>query len=152
MKNADIGVGLGLLVISGLVFWTSQAYRQTVIYTYGPNLFPQLLSVITGICSIVLIVQALQGKALSRKDHIDSQGFVRMIISIGMCIGYLLIMQVIGFAIATGVFLFALMTFLRQKGLVRRAISSISVALIVWAIFRFFLVIPVPEGMLSFTF
>ena len=111
-----------------------------------------MLSVITGICSIVLIVQALQGKALSRKDHIDSQGFVRMIISIGMCIGYLLIMQVIGFAIATGVFLFALMTFLRQKGLVRRAISSISVALIVWAIFRFFLVIPVPEGMLSFTF
>lgn len=152
MKKADIGVGIGLLAMSGLVFWSSQAYRQTVIYIYGPNLFPQLLSVATAICSIVLIVRALQGRALSRKDHIDGRGFARMIIAIGMCIGYLLIMQVIGFALATFVFLFALMTFLHQKGLARRTISSLSVALIVWAVFRFFLVIPVPAGMLDFTF
>lgn len=152
MKKPDIGVGIGLLVLSVWVFWKSYEYRQTVIYIYGPNFFPQLLSVIMGICAIVLIIRALQGKALSQTEHIDRHGFIRMIIAIGLCIGYLLLMQVIGFAMATCVFLFTLMAFLHQQGMVKRVFSSIVVALIVWAIFRYFLVIPIPTGMLSFTF
>ncbi len=152
MKKADIGVGIGLIILSVWVFWKSYEYRQTVIYIYGPNFFPQLLSVIMGICAIVLIILALRGKALSQTDHIDRHGFVRMIIAIGMSIGYLLLMQVIGFAMATCVFLFTLMAFLHQQGMIKRIFSSIVVALIVWAIFRYFLVIPIPTGMLSFTF
>jgi hypothetical protein len=105
-----------------------------------------------GICAIVLIIRAFQGKALSQTEHIDRHGFMKMIVAIVMCIGYLFLMQVIGFAMATCVFLFALMAFLHQQGMVKRVFSSIVVALIVWAIFRYFLVIPIPTGMLSFTF
>jgi putative tricarboxylic transport membrane protein len=152
LKKADIGVGIGLLLLSVWVFWQSNAYRQTVIYIYGPNFFPQILAIFTAICALILIVKALQGKALSYKDLIDKQGFVRMLIAIAMCIGYLFLMQVIGFAMSTFVFLFALMAFLRQKGWVNRVISSVAVSLIVWAVFRYFLVIPIPEGMLGFTF
>jgi hypothetical protein len=50
------------------------------------------------------------------------------------------------------VFLFVLMAFLQQKGMMRRILSSISVSLIVWVIFRYFLVIPIPAGMFAFTF
>ena len=139
-------------MLSAWVFIKSYGYRQTVIYIYGPNFFPQILSIITSICAIVLIVRALQGKALEKKEHIDGRGFVRMITAIAMCIGYLLIMQVIGFAMATAVFLFTLMAFLHQKGIVYRTVSSIGVSLMVWAIFRYLLVIPIPEGMLRFTF
>lgn len=152
MKKADIGAGIGLILLSAWVFWKSYAYRHTVIYIYGPNFFPQILAIFTAVCAIILIIRALQGKALSYKDRIDGQGFVRMLVAIAMCIGYLLLMQVIGFAMSTFVFLFALMTFLRQKGWVSRTISSVVVSLIVWAIFRYFLVIPIPEGMLGFTF
>ena len=68
------------------------------------------------------------------------------------CIGYLFLMQVIGFAMATGVFLFTLMAFLGQKGIVIRTAGAVAVALIVWGIFRYLLVIPIPTGMFAFTF
>jgi len=75
-----------------------------------------------------------------------------MLIAIVICIGYLFLMQVIGFAMGTGVFLFVLMMFIGQKGLLKRVTSSVVVSLIVWAIFRYFLVIPLPTGMFEFTF
>lgn len=152
MKKADIGVGIGLLILSAWVFWQAFSYRQTVIYIYGPNLFPQLIALITAVCAVFLIFRALQGKALALKEHIDRRGFLRMVCAIVMCICYLLIMQVIGFALSTWVFLFVLMLFLGQKGWITRTVSSAAVSLIVWAIFRYFLVIPIPSGMFRFTF
>jgi len=61
-------------------------------------------------------------------------------------------MQVIGFAMGTSVFLYVLMMFIGQQGQVKRISSSIAVSLIVWAIFRYFLIIPLPTGRFAFTF
>jgi len=152
VKRADIGVGIGLIVLSTWIFWYSSEYRKTVIYIYGPNFFPQILSILMGICGMILIVRAMKGKVLPKTDRIDIQGFFRMVIAIGICIGYLFLMQVIGFAMGTSVFLFVLMTFLGQQGLIKRVMSSMPASLIVWAIFRYFLVIPLPTGMFDFTF
>lgn len=152
MKKADIGAGIGLIIFSAWIFWYASIYSKTTIYYYGPNFFPQVLSIAMCICAIFLILRALQGKALERLDRINSKGFMRMVIAIAICIGYLFLMQVIGFAIGTCVFLFVLMLFIGQKGLAKRSASSIVVSLIVWAIFRYFLVIPLPTGMFAFTF
>jgi hypothetical protein len=75
-----------------------------------------------------------------------------MVIAIAICIGYLFLMQAIGFAMGTSVFLYVLMMFIGQQGQVKRISSSIAVSLIVWAIFRYFLIIPLPTGMFAFTF
>lgn len=103
-------------------------------------------------CAVILIVRGIQGKVLLQSDRIDLKGFVRMVLAIVMCIGYLFLMQVIGFAMGTIVFLFALMTFLGQQGMVKRITSSVATSLIVWAIFRYFLIIPLPTGIFDFTF
>ena len=152
MKKADIGVGVGLIILSAWIFWYANAYRQAAIYYYGPNFFPQILAIIMAICAIVLILKALQGKALPKQESIYLKGFARMLVAIAICIGYLFLMQVIGFALGTVVFLFVLMMFIGQKGLLKRVASSVLVSLIVWAIFRYFLVIPLPTGMFEFTF
>ncbi len=152
MKRADIGVGIGLIILSTWVFWYAHVYRAKEIYIYGPNFFPQVLSILMGICGIILIIRAMGGDVLPKTDRIDLHGFFRMVIAIGICIGYLFLMQVIGFAMGTSVFLFVLMMFLGQKGLITRIMSSIAASVIVWAIFRYFLVIPLPTGMFEFTF
>lgn len=152
MKKADIGVGVGLIILSGWIFWHASAYREATIYYYGPNFFPQILSIAMSVCAIILIFKAFQGKTLPKTESIYLKGFVRMLIAIVICIGYLFLMQVIGFAMGTGVFLFVLMMFVGQKGLLKRVTSSVVVSLIVWAIFRYFLVIPLPTGMFEFTF
>jgi len=145
-------VGTGVIILATWVFWYSNGYRGTIIYIYGPNFFPQILSALIILCGVVLIVRAMRGKALAKRDWIDRKGFVRTAIAIGICIGYLYLMQFIGFAMGTSVFLFVLMTFLGQRGLVKRVISSIGASLLVWAMFRYFLVIPLPTGIFDFTF
>ena len=152
MKKADIGVGIGLIILSAWIFWYANSYTQATIYYYGPNLFPQILSVGLCICAIILIVKATQGKSLVKEDRIHLRGFVRMVIAIVICVGYLFLMQLIGFAIGTAVFLYVLMMFIGQKGLIKRITSSVAVSLIVWSIFRYFLIIPLPTGIFEFTF
>ena len=152
MKKADIGTGIGLIIFSTWVFWYASEYRGATIYYYGPNFFPQVLAIAMSICAIILILNATRGRSLESTDRIQAKGFLRMLIAIGICIGYLYLMQVIGFAIGTSVFLYVLMMFIGQKGQLKRITSSIAVSLIVWAIFRFFLIIPLPTGMFAFTF
>ena len=152
MKKADIGVGIGLIIASTWIFWYTSEYRKATIYYYGPNFFPQLLAITMSICAIILILNAIRGKSIEGLDRIHLKGFIRMVIAIAICIGYLFLMQAIGFAMGTSVFLYVLMMFIGQQGQVKRISSSIAVSLIVWAIFRYFLIIPMPTGMFAFTF
>ena len=152
MRGADLKAGIGMILFSVWVFWYSSKYAEVVINIYGPNFFPRLLSILIFICAVLLIVNAVKGKSPSRGEWIDRKGFVRMAVSIGICIGYILWMQIIGFAMGSVVFLWILMAFLKQEGVVKRTASSAVASLIVWAIFRYFLVIPLPTGMWEFTF
>lgn len=152
MKKVDIGTGIGLIIFSTWIFWYASAYSKATIYYYGPNFFPQAIAIAMCICAIILILNAIKGKSMERSDRIELKGFIRMVIAIAICIGYLFLMQVIGFTMGTCVFLYVLMMFIGQQGLKKRIISSIAVSLIVWAIFRYFLVIPLPTGMFAYTF
>ena len=152
MKKADISTGIGLIIFSAWIFWYAGAYSKATIYYYGPNFFPQALAIAMIICAIILILNAIKGKSMERSDRIELKGFVRMVIAIAICIGYLFLMHVIGFTMGTCVFLYVLMVFIGQQGLKKRIFSSIAVSLIVWAIFRYFLVIPLPTGMFAYTF
>ena len=148
MKKADIGVGIGLLVLSIWLFWYSGRYRDVAVHVYGPDLFPRILSLFMFFLATGLIINACLGRALQKDDRIDSRGFLRVLVSIGICVGYLFLAQILGFASSTCLFLFVMMTLLRQKNIWIRAIASLSTSLIVWSIFRYFLVIPLPEGLL----
>ncbi len=152
MKKIDIGVGIGLIIFSVAVFFKANSYRLGAVSVYGPNFFPQILSALTCMCAICLLINAVRGNAIEAEDHIDKRGFLRMICAIGICVGYLFLMQVIGFALATCVFIFSLMALLSQVGMLKRIINSIVVSLVIWGIFRFFLLIPIPTGIFSFTF
>lgn len=114
--------------------------------------FPQILSVAMAVSAAILIYRGARGLNVEPCEAIHFRGFLRMLVAIAMCIAYLFVMQVLGFAISTSIFLFALMTFLGKKGFFRRALAAVLTSIIVWAIFKFFLIIPLPCGEFDFTF
>lgn len=148
VKKEDIGIGVGLLILSLWLFWYVGRYRPVEIYIYGPDFFPKVLAVMMAILGLSLIVNAVLGNSLKMEDRIDSRGFVRMVISIGICVTYIFLMKILGFATATFAFLFILMTFLKQRGILLRIFSSLVTSILIWSIFRYFLIIPLPEGWL----
>ncbi|MDC7219123.1 MAG: tripartite tricarboxylate transporter TctB family protein [Spirochaetales bacterium] len=147
-KRIDIGAGSALALFSLIVFLYANQYKGAGVFQYGPNFFPQVLAVGLFVTSILLIVQAVKGKSRPLKETIDKKGFIRSSITLGIAIAYLLLMQVFGFFLSTLAFLFVLMTFIGQKGLVKRIINCVAVNLAVYGIFYFFLKIPLPEGIL----
>lgn len=148
MKKVDLGVGAGLLALSVWLFWYAGRYKELAVMGYGPDLFPRILASMMIVLALGLIINALLGKSLKKEDNIDPRGFLRVLISIGICIGYLLLLQVLGFATSTFLFLFVLMTLLKQERILLRIGASLIVSLTVWVIFRYFLVIPLPDGWL----
>ena len=148
MKNVDIGVGIGLLILSSSIFWYAGSFKGLTVHGYGPDLFPRVLALFMSFLAILLIINAFLGKSLEKEDHIDPKGFLRVLVSIGICIVYLVLVNLLGFLTSTVLFLFVLMALLKQKRIILRIISSVTVSIIVWAIFRYFLVIPLPDGLL----
>jgi len=152
MQKTDVGVGAGLIALSAWVYWYAGTYRAATIYFYGPNFFPQILAVIMAVSAGILIYQGSRGRNLEPCETIHLRGFVRMLAAVAMCIAYLVLMQFLGFAISTCGFLYALMSFLGKEGVLIKVFSAAATSLIVWAIFRYLLIIPLPTGQLSFTF
>ena len=145
-KRIDIGVGVVLCILSIVFYWYAEQYDGRVQSAYGPHFFPQVLSLLLLISSVLLIVQALKGRALKNLEKINKSGFIQVFITIVLAIAYLVGMQYIGFLPATILFLYLVMFSLGQKKLWVRITSSVLVSSAVYGIFRFFLKIPLPEG------
>lgn len=149
VKKIDIWVGSCLSVLSVAIFLFARTYKGSGVSTYGPNVFPQFLAVMLFITSIMLIVNAVKGKSQTDLEGINLAGFIRTAITVGISIAYLIIMQFIGFFVATVIFLYTMITYLGQKSLITRIISSAAVSIIVYLIFKDFLKIPLPTGYLG---
>lgn len=148
MKRVDIGIGTALIMLSGWMFWYAGRYKELTVHGYGPDLFPRILASLMLVLAVGLIVNAHLGYSLPKEDRIDTRGFLRVLASIAICIGYVVLIHILGFASSTFIFLLTLMSLVRQRGVWLRVFASLAVALLVWALFRYFLVIPLPEGLL----
>jgi len=148
VKRADIGIGIALILLSVWTFWYSGRYQQLTVHVYGPELFPRILASAMFVLAVGLIVNACLGKSLKQTGSIDGRGLLRVAVAIAICIGYLFLIHVLGFASSTFLFLFAMMALVRQQGIWLRVFAAATTALLVWAIFRYLLIIPLPEGLL----
>ena len=89
-KSIDIYVGTFLGALSIAIFlYAEQQYTGSGVNSYGPKFFPQVVSVMLFLSSIVLVIQALKGNALKNFEPINKQGFIRAAITLGFAIGYL---------------------------------------------------------------
>jgi putative tricarboxylic transport membrane protein len=149
VKKIDISVGACLSVLSVAIYLYAETYKGSGVSNYGPNVFPQFLAVMLFITSIMLIVNAVKGKSQTDLEGINLKGFIRTSITVGISIVYLIVMQFIGFFVATLIFLYSMITYLGQKSLLTRIISSVAVSIIVYFIFKDFLKIPLPSGYLG---
>jgi len=146
-KRIDIGVGIVLCIFSVVIYlYAEQQYAGKGVNRYGPKFFPQVLSVSMFLASVALIVQAFRGKALKSLEKINKQGFVRAAVTLVIAIGYVFLMNFLGFYLSTAIFLFVVMTYLGQKKLWIRILVTILVATAVYSLFHYFLKIPLPEG------
>lgn len=135
------GVGFTVVGVGALIIGDGWSERSWV--------FPNLLSTCLLVCAAVLVVKAFVtgGRArmfASRRIVLDAVGFA------GTMAAYLALMGVLGYLLATTLFIWGLSLALDKRGSVRsvllKLVVSVVAVLALYALFGLFLNVPLPEG------
>jgi hypothetical protein len=148
VKKADIFVGLLILFISVSVFVMTQQFVGKVYTGYGPDRFPRFLAVLWSVLGILLIINAVRDKFVEEDMKITAYGLMRVAVVLGLTIAALVAMNYIGFIAATMIYIFMIMSYLKEKSWTGRILTSIGVTMGVYIIFKYVMVIPLPEFIL----
>ena len=141
MKESDI-IGSAILLL-----FSFAAYFQATRFTLGADAFPKAVLIAIIILAAVQLLLALRSTAVLATTASSETLNVGRIIAIAVLFFvYIVSIQLIGYFIATPLFLIVSMVMLGRKDAKTILIVTATVNVAIWLIFRAFLYVPVPMG------
>jgi hypothetical protein len=94
----------GLLCLAGalLLLWTSRTIPAPPLVPIGPAFYPRILLGITAVLALALIVNDLRGRQ-QRPPRVDVR-YRFVVLTFLIFIGYVVLLPLLGYRVATGVF------------------------------------------------
>lgn len=134
----DLGTGLFFMIFAIIMYQQSYNIVITVHDAMGPRFFPQLVSILMGILSIILIIASFNSNLESRKKFENKSSLLTTII---ILILYALFLEKIGFIILTTIYLFFQIILLLPKEYIknRKYLLITGAVSIITPIFLYFL-------------
>lgn len=148
MKRANLTIS-GLLALLGVfvIFLSNKLPDFSNQNTTGPAFFPILL-VILLFGLIVLLVGTTLKSETNRSVGIITKEAKKSFITMGIILGYLLVLNTLGFLVSTVIFLFIVISYLSPK---RNSLKTVMVSVLatslVYVVFKIILLVPIPSGM-----
>ena len=118
------------------------------------SLFPKLVAVIVLLLSGSMIVQAFaKARNSGTPEHAEEQEqplhVVRVVVYVVLMVAYIFFIPRIGYFIATPLFMLLSYGWLRALGIARAFLLSIAFSVFIYALFVWFLKLPIPMGVLE---
>lgn len=141
-----------VIVLSSIVI-----YLGSLSYPHESAYFPRFIIILLGFLGIVLFVREIRkktdsGSAIHKKNgsipFFQNQAFLKVSLMIFSSMIYLLVMNWAGFFSATIVYLPVMIWLMGVKKPSTIIISTVVVLLLIFLVFRAFLKVPFPEGLL----
>ena len=148
MKRADIVASILGIVLSLFIFYLTSGFPEDQVVRVGPAFFPNLVAAGLGIFSALLLLNALTRKYIDGDQSFSfkNRGIQRNIISVTATIVYCLLFEVLGFITCSILYLIFLMILLKDRQYIQIAITSVTVTIAVFYIFKVLLNISLPMG------
>ncbi|WP_280541651.1 tripartite tricarboxylate transporter TctB family protein [Chromohalobacter sp. 11-W] len=150
----DFLLGLAFMAAGAIVYLVAQQFPTMPSLQYGPSLFPSLIGggfMIGGLILAISHVGALKGIGHGMTWHMDREQLRNTLLSIlpGLAIVfYILTSEWLGALLSLALVMFVLMLARRTPPLLALGVSLVA-ALIVDLLFSRYLLIPLPEGLMS---
>jgi len=142
MKKSDIGVSV-VMICTGI-----SALVKSSDYSEQSRMIPYIYSTALIAFSLLLGLKALMHRGENLEDPVTKdEPLYRVLLVVGMILGYIASIQVIGFYTSTALFLLIFMGLMRAASLPVSLAVSAGTALVVYFFFETMLNIPVPQGM-----
>ena len=126
-------------------------------YAFQPDTWPKVIIILLEICLIINIIQVI--KRNKGKEDFSLKAFVatipsffksKMFVGIVILTAASLILETLGFVVTAILVLFAYGALLGEKNLVRLAIASVIIALVLYIVFSGMLSVNLPRGTIGF--
>ncbi|NPV43594.1 MAG: tripartite tricarboxylate transporter TctB family protein [Firmicutes bacterium] len=162
MRREDFIAGIIFMIISITFFVTTFTFPKTPVQSTGPAFWPRLLSIMLFILSVSLIINSFRSKILSTIANIDLEetkkrrkALIRPITGIVISMLYVFLFKKVGFAVTTLLYFTSISMLVRKdssfkdiKAMIPVLIQSSILVGIVYSIFRVFLKVNLPHGLL----
>lgn len=150
MKKGLIISCLMLIALSAYGLIESSRLERTMKMGIGIGFLPFAMSLAIGGLSITLLVSILRGRAeIKDRPVFQPAGRSRVFIVAALLVVYLLLIDWIGYAPSTFVYLTATILFLRKERISSALLMGFGLTVFLYAIFRLWLKSPLPTGFLG---
>jgi putative tricarboxylic transport membrane protein len=113
----------------------------------GPAFFPRILTVLGFVLAVLLFVRGAPRKAAEETDKGGSD--ITALVPAAMLLGYVLVLERLGFPLATILFLIMAFRYLGHPGWLGAVGYSVSITAVIFALFQYALDIKLPAGILA---
>lgn len=142
-----ISMILAVLIVVGTVLTVDPSIRMEG--DPGPRIFPYMTAAMFGLSGLILFLR--QAKEPD-KVYLTSEQWGRLFKLFAVLCGYIFLIWLIGFNLATAVLLFAVSTMFakgQNVSVKQRIIYAVAMTVIIYVIFRYGLKISLPKGLLN---
>ena len=156
MKKIDLLTSIILLILAAVFYFHSGTYpvKASGSAVLNPGFYPQLLGIVLAILSVILFLGSIRVKKEEERKQVlwkTRKSIFLFLLTLGLLIVYPIVMNYFGFASAAFIFLFTLITALTEnaKSKILPILGiSIGLTIIMYLVFKVFLRIPFPSGIL----
>ena len=149
MRYGDCWAG-ALIALIGIIALVA-AWPLDSWSDFGPGLgfLPAALGAALAIMGPAVALASLRAREGSRGS---ASSFRKPLVVIGVMAAYLALLNVLGFVVATVLFLFTLLRWVESRGLFQAAVLAVSIAVGLHFLFAILLETPLPSGALPWKF
>jgi putative tricarboxylic transport membrane protein len=150
MRKGLIITSIFLMGLSLYGIIESSRLERTMEMGVGIAFFPMIMSIVIGGLAVLLLVGILKGRIqVKDKPIFEKGGFPRVVTVFGLLVGYLILIEGIGYTASTFLFFTAMVFFLQRGHILKTLLTSAACTFFLYAIFRLWLKSPLPTGFLG---
>lgn len=152
----DFLMGLAFMVLGAVVFSVASQFPTLASLQYGPSLFPSLIGggfliggLVLSATQLPTLRRQLSGGNVNADKVFDFRSILVSLVPCALIVFYIYASELLGAALCLGIIMLVLML-IRKTSLILALSVSIIASLIIYFLFSRYLLIPLPEGLLSF--
>jgi uncharacterized membrane protein len=146
MKKISLFITFFFMAVSTAFFFIALRYPPGVSGTTGPGFFPMILSGIVFLLAVLLFLNIR--KESGEPVHLFSKKNATVFLGLFITVLYVVLMSIVGFPIATLVYLFGLMMFFQVKSWKILIAVPVLTTAILYGVFTRLLSVQFPRGIL----
>ena len=135
-----------LLLVSLIGYYLARGFESGFMIDngLGAGFFPKLVCLILGVLSVLMFIKSFRDKNIYKFSKDNKNTFI----IIGLCIGYLFLMEKIGYLLATIIFSISVILTMDRKNIIMSILFSIIFPIGIYYLFSKVFNVSLPTGIL----